>query len=466
MTPQGISYCSPVHFRPLKGVFADPIPFFWDGQYHVFYLQGDVGPVPWQHIVSRDLIHWEDLPPALVSDGQPDSPNGLHMFTGSVIEKDGTFHIFYTGHNPNNPAGLEFVLHATSPDLVHWTKHPDEIIGPDGTIYSAAHNRNWRDPYVFWNEDEGQYWMVVIATDAKTGHPVQGLLVSKDLKHWEYQIPLQGCEGQECPDLFKIADTWYLIGGHMYYSAKCPRGPYRKHENHIIDRPGLYAGKRMFDGRRHVWVAWAWDNREPTDACPDGTWGGYMCLPRELYPGPDGQLYCKPVQEAVTFFRKTVLDLADQPAIESGAAKGAEWGYRGGRLVGTGAPAGPSQCRFDAPPNFMLNCRVQLDPQAEFVVAVREQPKSGHGYRFAVRPAKREIAIITPVSEWTRPACAIDTSQPVKIQLFVAGTLMECFVNDAYALSRRVYDLADGKLGLSVHGGQAEVLSLQVKTPD
>ncbi|MCX7600136.1 MAG: family 43 glycosylhydrolase, partial [Armatimonadetes bacterium] len=295
MTPHGISYWSPVHFRPEKGVFADPIPFFWDGQYHVFYLQGDVGPVPWQHIVSRNLIHWEELPPALVTDGPPDSPNGMHMFTGSGIEKDGTFHIFYTGHNPDNPAGLEFVLHATSPDLVHWTKHPEEIIGPDGHIYAATpHNRNWRDPYVFWNDEEGQYWMVVIADDAKTGQTVQGLLVSRDLKDWKYQPPLEGCEGQECPDLFKIGDTWYLIGGHMYYSAKSSRGPYRKHENHVIDRPGLYAGKRMFDGRRHVWVAWAWDNREPTDACPDGTWGGYMCLPRELYPGPDGQLYCKP----------------------------------------------------------------------------------------------------------------------------------------------------------------------------
>ncbi|MCX7597358.1 MAG: hypothetical protein N2512_00630, partial [Armatimonadetes bacterium] len=264
---------------------------------------------------------------------------------------------------------------------------------------------------------------------------------------------------------FKIGDTWYLIGGHMYYSASYPRGPYRRHENHVIDRPGLYAGKRMFDGRRHVWVAWAWDNREPTDACPDGTWGGYMCLPRELYPGPDGQLYCKPVDEAVAFFRKTVLDLAHQPAVEPGAIKGAEWAYQGGRLVGIGTATGASQCRFDVPAHYMLECLVRLDPTAEFVVSVREQPESGQGYRFAVRPGRREIAIITPVSEWTRPACAIDTSQPVKIQIFVAGTLMECFVNDAYALSRRIYDFTEGKLGLSIYGGRAEILSLQVKAP-
>jgi len=464
MTPSGISYRSPVHFRPKEGVFADPIPFYWDGQYHIFYLQGDVGPVPWQHIVSRDLVHWQELPPALVTDGPPDGPNGLHMFTGSVVEKDGTFHIFYTGHNPNNPAGLEFVLHATSPDLVHWTKHPDEVIGPDGAIYSAAHDRNWRDPYVFWNEEEGQYWMVLIATDAKTGRPVQGLLVSRDLREWEYQPPLEGVEGQECPDLFKIGNTWYLIGGHMYYSAESPRGPYRQHENHIIDRPGLYAGKRMFDGRRHVWVAWAWDNREPTDTCPDGTWGGYMCLPRELYPGPEGQLYCRPAREISTFFGKTVLDLAQQPEAEIGGGTDAKGHYQGGRPVELGASGGASKQRFDAPPDYMLDCEVRLEPQAEFVITAREQPESGLGYQFVLRPAKREIAIITPASEWTRPACTVDTSHPVKIQIFVAGTLMECFVNDAYALSRRIYDFAEGKLGLSVRGGRAQVLSLQVKT--
>ena len=43
-------------------------------------------------------------------------PDGLHQFTGSVCEKDGTFYCFYTGHNPANPAGLEFVRLATSTD--------------------------------------------------------------------------------------------------------------------------------------------------------------------------------------------------------------------------------------------------------------------------------------------------------------------------------------------------------------
>jgi beta-fructofuranosidase len=55
--------------------------------------------------------------------------------------------------------------------------------------------------------------MVFFANDAKTGQGVQGLAVSKDLKQWEFQPSLPGAGGQECPDLFRIGDTWYLIGG-------------------------------------------------------------------------------------------------------------------------------------------------------------------------------------------------------------------------------------------------------------
>ena len=73
------------------------------------------------------------------------------MFTGSVVEGLGRFHIFYTGDNGANPRGTEFIMHATSPDLIHWTKHPEDMIAPDGIHYKNARSRDFRDPYVFWN---------------------------------------------------------------------------------------------------------------------------------------------------------------------------------------------------------------------------------------------------------------------------------------------------------------------------
>jgi beta-fructofuranosidase len=446
-------YKSPIHYRPKEGVLADTIPFYWEGEYHIFYLRGSIGKVPWEHIVSSDLVHWKELPTALVSDGDPNGPDGEHMFTGSVIEKDGTFHIFYTGWNPRNDKGREFVMHATSPDLITWTKHPEDIIGPDGILYANHKDRDWRDPYVFWNEEEKQYWMVVIANGVKQSHAVQGLLVSDDLKTWKHEPPLEGADGQECPDLFKIDDTYYLIGGDHYSYAKNIRGPYRQPKHSVIDRPGVYAAKRMFDGKRHIWTGWVWDTNNLKDE-GQGIWGGYQCLPREIYAGPDGQLFCRPAPEVTNVFNKKILDLGLKPHLDTSAGT-VQWGYDAGNIVGKSG----SQCRIDVPDNYMLQLEVLMNSQTEFSIMMREQEDTREGYCLILRPNKQELVL-----SGTRNGVIIDTTKPVKIMAFVQGTVIECFVNDAYAFTRRAYNLSGGKLGLNISEGKAQILELSVKT--
>ena len=146
-----------------------------------------IGNVPWEHIVSTDLTHWKELSTALRPDGAPDGPDGMNMFTGSVTEQNGIFHIFYTGDNSRNPNGFEFICHATSPDLITWTKHPQLAFRADGVTYK---NSDFRDPDVFWNAAEQAFWMLVCARDAKTGQPVQGVARSTDLVSWEQVAPL------------------------------------------------------------------------------------------------------------------------------------------------------------------------------------------------------------------------------------------------------------------------------------
>jgi sucrose-6-phosphate hydrolase SacC (GH32 family) len=431
------------HFRPSTGNFADPIPFFWKGEYHVFYLQGDVGPVPWQHIVSKDLIRWKELPTALVSDGAPDSPDGGHMFTGCVMEHAGTFHIFYTGHNPANPRALEVLRHATSRDLIHWTKDPDFEIGPDGIHYAAKRWRNWRDPYVFWNEAERRWWMVVIATDPEHaggendfGKAVQGLLLSDDLRTWTQRPHLPGGLGEECPDLFRIGDTWYLIGGGRYVSGPAPGGPFTAPPHNVIDFPGVYAGKRMFDGKRHIWVGWAWDGPGHSDEAVAGhgvlSWGGFMCMPRELYPGGQGELFCRPASEIVAM-HATEISKPD--------------------------PATPNV--LPLPSDGMIECVADIEPGADLSLTIREQP-DGRAYKLIVRPAKGRITFATPASEWHRDYCRIDASKPISLRVFTDGTIIECFVNDAYAITRRVYDL-DGGVARAASSGALKIRTLTLK---
>lgn len=432
--PKPENYVSPAHFRPKVGVLADTIPFCWKGEYHIFYLHGGIGKVPWEHLVSTDLVHWKELPTALVSDGDSDGPDGEHMFTGSVIEKDGLFHIFYTGWNPRNPAGQEFIRHATSRDLIKWTKHPEESIGPDGVQYAnTPRSRAFRDAFVFWNDEAGEYWMILCAESLKGGGP--GVMISSDFKNWT-PAPALKAPNQECPDLFKIGDTWYLIGGDTYSYSKDLHGDFKTPPvQNVIDRPAVYAGKRMFDGKRHVWTGWVWDGNKRDGGSM--TWGGTQCLPRELYAGPDGQLYQRPVEEATAVFSKTVLGITKPRDI-------------------------PPSLTLETPNHYMLLCSVQLDPSATLTITMRQQGDRTGGYNFVIRPDVQKAELNGPGFRYDRN-CTLDTAKPIKFQAFVQGSIIECFINDQFAYTCRAYNYPAGNLSFEVQGGRARVLNLEIK---
>lgn len=437
-------YISPLHYRPVEGRLADTIPFFWKGEYHIFYLRA-ISKVPWEHLVSTDLMYWKELPAALRSDGAEDGPDGLHMFTGSVTEHNGTFHIFYTGWNPANKEGREKVMHATSQDLIAWTKHPEHGFFGDGVHYQ---NSDFRDPFVFWNEAANKFWMILCARDAKTGKPVQGVAQSGDLVQWEQIDPLVldpplGEGTPECPDVFKIGDTWHLIHSpsagttDMRYASDL-RGPYRIPETPTIDTPILYAAKRMFDGQRHIITGWIRDLGGERDG-GNFEWGGDQSVPREVYAGPDGMLYFRPVPEALAQFTQM-------------------------EKIAAGMPTKTIQT-FTMPDNYMLQCRLKIDPDAEVCIAMRQQEAPDSGYRLILRPQKQEAEIAGKTFSYPRKV-RLDAAQPVSITAFVQGSIIECFINDAYPFSCRAYEYREGGLSISPGGGEVEILALSIKVPE
>ncbi|MEM4610254.1 MAG: hypothetical protein QW190_05155 [Thermoproteota archaeon] len=96
-----------VHYRPVDGFFGDAIPFYWRGSYHVFYLKttrktGD--RLIWSHIVSNDLVHWREMPDAILP-GEKDAPDSGGCWTGCVLEKD----VFSTRFTPGGIQATVFL---------------------------------------------------------------------------------------------------------------------------------------------------------------------------------------------------------------------------------------------------------------------------------------------------------------------------------------------------------------------
>ena len=215
----------------------------------------------------------------------------------------------------------------------------------------------------------------------------------------------------------------------------------------------------MFDGKRHIWVGWIWDRATERDSGAS-QWGGTMSLPREISAGKDGQLLARPAPEVTAIFRRTVFDLRAKPTLTGAQPK---WRYADGALVGE-MPLAGSQCSFDAPDNYMVQCTVKLDPKAQLAIVLREQGKTGEGYRLTLRPALSEAEIAGPGFAWPRKI-ALDATKPITIQAFVQGTIIEAFINDQYAFTCRAYDYRSGKIGLNVTGGTVKVMGLRVLTP-
>ena len=235
---------------PDGGYVGDVMPFVTDdGTLELYYLYDtDVngqGYHPIYKYSTEDLCGYEDhgmvLNFGLMS--EPDPALG----TGSVMQdRDGLYHLFYTGHNDtgNGGKGKECVMHATSTDRENWVKDGDVLFfSPEG--YSKD---DFRDPEVFWVERDQCYWLLIAAREDTLG----GVVVkytSTDLKNWEFIGPIFAPLAQymcECPDLFCIGDTWYLTYSWdcvTYYAiGDSMDGPFVAPRDNILDGKGLTEG--------------------------------------------------------------------------------------------------------------------------------------------------------------------------------------------------------------------------------
>lgn len=445
MTPTSIDFADGLRFAPEGAIFGDAIPFYWNGVYHVYYLRAP----GWGHIASRDLVHWEEHPHALAPAADRKAPDGQDCWTGSIVHHEGVFQLFYTGKNSNDPLGDQKVMHATSTDLDTWTKHPENTFYADGKYYWSMpingndeaklnnHHTAFRDPEVFWNEDAREWWLLLHAALPDGSLGVFALYTSTDLLQWKprepiYTYPLS--VSGDCPNIFAMHGRWYIIAADYHYtSAPEPGGPYDA-EMRPYDCGDLRVPKTMFDGKRRILVGWIRTREEHTDAGEPG-WGGIMSMPRVLYTDTDGNLCQRPPREVIEAFTRPVPDTPS-------------------RLV-----SGES---IDTPPDYMLLADLQATGHTE--IRFRQAPyEPDSGYTISINPDSGIIDISNGHETYSR-TCPLEPGKPISLRLFVTGTAAECFVDDKYAFTLRIFDHQKGRLSLYAREGAATLERLSLHT--
>ncbi len=152
-------------YTPSVGRVGDPMPFYdqRNGEFKVLYLQEFINNLPFRFhpiwgVTTKDGAHYQSIGevlPYASNDYQQDAALG----TGCAYEKDGTYYIYYTGHN-GNCQNREVVLRATSTDFKNWTK--DELWALNGPDYLYLPRRRWRSllcrVQIGRHEDVGTRW--------------------------------------------------------------------------------------------------------------------------------------------------------------------------------------------------------------------------------------------------------------------------------------------------------------------
>jgi beta-fructofuranosidase len=460
----------------IDGPQGDAIPFFHEGRYHLYYLEAPAGRLdqpergrtPWRHVVSDDLVHWEDLGIALPLGPREDAdPDGI--WTGSVIAKDGVIHIFYTGGNRPRETP-QTICHATSRDGVSFTKDArNPLFGPDTDWFEA---RDWRDPHVFWNEARQQYWML-LSGRLRAGAPgrrgVVVLCTSPDLERWTVRKEPFYAPGNtwcmECPEVFELGGRWRMIfsrfseqAATIYREADTLEGPWRTPAHPALDGPRWYAAKSLTDDKgRRIAFGWVHDRRGFVD---DGEWlwGGDMCLPREIYAGEGDRLCVRLPQEIESWF-DTEVPLPLAPLAGQWSADGADMpgGYASATIA---MPAiGPELCRLSLDVAVetlrggigvtLYSDAAQVDGLALFIDAGTGRVTLGD----IVAAKEADRAPEPHVTNWVAPR----SDGAYRLDFCLRGDTIEIFIDRQVALTHRTYRKAPLNPIVFVEDGKAVV---------
>jgi beta-fructofuranosidase len=437
------------HLIPSHNWMNDPNgPIYFNGRYHMFHQYNPRGAtwgnMHWAHATSSDMLHWQNEPIAIAP--TPGGPDSEGVFSGSAVLDHGKPTVIYTAVAPPSSVGdatlrdgahtwreAQCLAVAQDNDLRIWKKLSEPVIAkpPAGREVTG-----FRDP-ALWRE--GDNWMLILGSGVRGKGGMILLYTSRDLRHWTYLRPLiEGSPSQstsvnpvdtgemwECPDFFPLGNKHVLListmGKVRWKVGTYAHQRFTPEKEGVVDWGSYYAAKTMLDagGRRILW-GWIPETRPDADLIAAG-WAGAMSLPR-------------------------VLSLSSQNELQTEVAPDA------------GALRADQSGSIDAVriKNLAAEIDVHLHPKAdEFTLRLFSEAGDFVSISSSHQSGSRELRVNTSAAPLPG-----SPGSPVRLHMFLDGSVLETFANETVALTARVYQIPSGPLRLKLEG-EVTLASLQ-----
>ena len=461
METNGVSYYA-------AGWVGDAMPYYDNGKFHVFFLHdardGKAGFHPIHKFVTSNMVDYNYE--GLMVNYADKEDQDLAIGTGSVVKVGDTYYCYYTGHNYLFPASSkpkEGIMYATSKDLKTWTKKP----GFNMTAPTGYDRNEFRDPQVFFNEEQKEYWMLV---STRTGNKaVVALFTSTDpaADNWQLKDPLYTTDNDayfmlECADVFKWGNQWYLFFSENnrektthYRIAPTSAGPWTKPAHDVIDGEYFYAAKTASDGTNRYAFGWTATKGNKSDN-GNKEWAGNLVV-HQLKQQTDGTIAAQVPSAVEALFNKEKT-ISKSGSTGDVSQTGSSYSLKESssilfdRISGqkkitatvTGIQSGSAF-------GFVFGAQTTADHNA-YQVRITEAEDKGSVVRLSGTGQVTESYV--PIK--------IEPGKECQLKVIIDNTVCVVYLDDQVALSARIYSLPNNYWGLFSAKGTIEFKDLKL----
>jgi beta-fructofuranosidase len=472
------------YYMPSIGRVGDPMPFYDQkaGDFKVLYLQEFDNNMshrfhPIWGVSTKDGASYQSLGEVLPY-GSNDYTQDAALGTGCAYEKDGTYYIYYTGHN-GNCQNREVVMRATSTDFKTWTK--DELWTLNGPDFGYSGN-DFRDPQVFV-ADDGQFHMVISTYPAGGGDPCFAEFKSSDMKNWEHvgNFPMIWNRFLECPDVFKMGDWWYIVYSDSFKANFGRKVKYKKAKSfeelktlfgndggeRVLDSRAFYAGKTASNGTDRL--IWGW--------CPF-RYGADIHEKNTNVGAGDGN---EPAWSGALVCHK-IIQHADG-TLTLGAVPAMAGKYNNAASINVMASNGYNNGTLSGDDAYVLYNRLGNANHISFTVTTSNNwDKFGVSFVRGTDSKKYYTLVVNPENENTRKvnfeqegeegkgfiegADGYNFTRPAdnvyNIDIYTDNSVLVMYINDVCAYTMRIYGIQKNCWSINNYGGNITISDLKI----